>query len=95
MFTPFGADPEQLKNAVGGILLAVVVVDGLGVVAVVVDLFCVVVDVLAIVAAWVVDVLDEVALFFLLPHAIPAAITTTTSAMAVQNHHRLNTGFLP
>jgi len=55
----------------------------------------VVVDVLATAAAWVVDVLDEVELFFLLPHAIPAMITMITIAMAVQNHHRLTTGFLP
>ena len=36
IFTPSGADPEQLKNAVGGMLLAAVVVDGGAVVAVVV-----------------------------------------------------------
>jgi hypothetical protein len=70
--------------------LAVVVVDD-GVVG-----RCdVVVDVLDRAAARVVDVWDEVELFLLLTQAIPVTITTTASTVAVQNHHRLNTGFLP
>jgi len=93
MVTPPGADPEQLKNAVGKRFLMVVVVEGGADGAVTVGRCAAVVDVPATAAPWVAGVPEEFELF-LLPTATPATITTTTSTSAAQNHHRLASGIL-